>query len=252
MRVRVLLYGHLRGLVGSPEVSLELPDGLTARDVFRLLVSRYRELGDIVTPQGEVRPLYIVFVNGRDLELLGGYSYVVKDGDTISLVPISHGGSADAVDRYLEELNSVRVDACSVDGDLAGEVIKHVDTVGENCVAQVIPEELYYGRGYAALAAYLAIRAFRLGLNVSRRRSIEFLLYYFGSRQISEVLAKLSSLKSSRYVAVLACVGPGRNGGSDGYVFDLLANCRARPEEPPRPPLEVLERMSAGVLRILG
>ena len=204
MRVRVLLYGHLRGLVGSPELSLEVPDGLTIREVLRVLASRYRGLSTVVSPQGEVRPFYIVFVNGRDLELLGGYSYVVRDGDAISLVPVSHGGFADAIERYLGELNSVGVDTCIIDGSLVGEVIKHVDSVGESCVAQVVPEELYYGRGYVALAAYLVIRAFRLGLNVSKRRSIEFLLYYFGSRQISEVLAKLSGFKSSRYVVVLA------------------------------------------------
>jgi molybdopterin converting factor small subunit len=252
MRVRVLLYGHLRGLVGSSEIGLELPDGLTAREVFRFLASRYRELGDVVTPQGEVRPLYIVFVNNCDLELLGGYSYVVRDGDTISLVPVSHGGSVDALERYLEELNSVRVNVCFIDRDLAGEVIKHIDTTGENCVAQVIPEEFYYGRGYVALVAYLAIRAFRLGLNVSRRKSIEFLLYYFGSRQISEVLARLGNSRSSRYVVVLACVGPSETEGGGRYIADLLARCRVGPEEPPRPPLEVLERASAGILRILS
>lgn len=252
MKVRVLLYGHLRSLVGSPELSLEVPDGLTIGELLKVLASRYGELSVIISPQGGVRPHYIVFVNGRDLELLGGYSYVVRDGDTISLVPISHGGSADSIERYLRELNSVSVDVCSIGRCLVDEVIKHVDSVGENCVAQVIPEELYYGKGYVALVAYLAIRAFRLGLNISRRRSIEFLLYYFGSRQITEVLSKLSSFRSSKYVVVLACVEPGEPRGGGNYVADLLAKCQVKPEEPPRPPLEALEKMSAGVLKILS
>jgi molybdopterin converting factor small subunit len=252
MKVRVLLYGHLRGLVGSSELSLEVPDGLTFGEFLKTLASRYRGFSDVISAQGEVRPLYIVFINGRDLELLGGYGYVVRDGDVVSLVPVSHGGSADAIERYLRELNSVRVDACYIDSSSVGEAVKQLDTVGENCVAQVIPEELYYGRGYVALAAYLAIRAFRLGLNISRRRSIEFLLYYFGDRQIGEVLTKLSSFKSSRYVVVLACVELGELGGGSGFVKDLLARCRVRPEEPLKPPLEALERMSAGVLKILS
>jgi len=252
MKVRVVLYGHLRGLVGSSELSLEVSDRLTLREFLKALASRYRELSDIISPQGEVRPLYIVFINGRDLELLGGYGYVVRDGDVVSLVPVSHGGSADAIERYLSELNSVRVDACYIDGSLVGDVVKQLDTAGERCLAQVIPEELYYGRGYVALVAYLVIRAFRLGLNISRRRSIEFLLYYFGDRQIGEVLTKLSSFKSSRYVVVLACVEPGELGGGSGFIADLLARCRLRPEEPPKPPLEALERMSAGVLKILS
>lgn len=41
---------------------------------------------------GEIRPDIIVFINGRDFNLLGGKNAKINDGDEIIILPSVHGG----------------------------------------------------------------------------------------------------------------------------------------------------------------
>ena len=249
MRVKIQVYGFLRSLLGSGEVYLEAPDNSSLKEVLALAASQFPGLREAVDPGGRLRPYFVLFVNGTDYELLGGYGYAVKEGDTLQLLPISHGGGYSPLQSYMDRVNSVRVRTCLVSEDMARELLSHIDSVGPGCVAQVIPRAYYYGASYSALVAYLTLRSMARGLNVSRKKSLEFLLYYFGDRQIDRVLDKLQESRSSEYVVIHACLGDPEPG--DG-IYEVVSRCRAEPTEPQRPPEEALVGLVRGVLRLLA
>lgn len=253
MKVRIELYGFLRNLLRSKDVVVEVPDSSTLREVLSAVSSKFPELQEVVSPSGTLRPSLMLFVNEIDYELLGGYDYVVKDGDSIQLLPISHGGSGGflrPLEEYLHQVSSIRVFACSVDEDLAKRLLSYVDMVDCRCVAQVLPKRYYYGASYSALVAYLALRSMRLGLNVSKKKSLEFLLYYFGDRQISNVLELIKSERSEEYVAIHACLPEAVN--VEDPFLSAIADCSSLPEEPRKVPEEAISRLASGVLKILS
>ncbi len=84
--------GQLRTYIGRESVTLSLKDGASLRDVFIEARRKYPQLREVVSEEGEVSSTYLVFINGKDSELLGGLSYKPLPGDKITLVPVSHGG----------------------------------------------------------------------------------------------------------------------------------------------------------------
>lgn len=253
MKVRIELYGFLRNLLRSKDVVVEVPSGSTLREVLSLVSSRFPELREVINPGGILKPSFMLFINEIDYELLGGYNYVVKDGDSMQLLPISHGGlggSLRPLEEYLSQVNSIKVFACSVGEDLAKRLLSYVDLVDCGCVAQVLPKKYYYGANYSALVAYLVLRSMRLGLNVSKKKSLEFLLYYFGDRQISSILELIKSERSEEYVAIYACLPEAVN--VEDPFLSAIADCGSVPEEPQKVPEEAISRLVFGVLKILS
>ncbi|MEM0243785.1 MAG: MoaD/ThiS family protein [Zestosphaera sp.] len=92
MIVRVRLAGVLRSRLGRDEISVELGKSIKLSDFLRKLRSEMPDLREAVEEDGSLTASYIAFLNNIDYRLLGGSDYELKDGDEISLVPISHGG----------------------------------------------------------------------------------------------------------------------------------------------------------------
>lgn len=252
MKVRIEVYGFLRNLLGSDSVELEVREGSSLRDVLIKALASFPALKDAIKESGEVSPYFIIFVNGTDYQLVGGYDYIIKSGDSIQVVPIVHGGSSSTLEKYLDEINSVEVSSCLVSRDLADTILSQVDSVSSECVAQVVPKKYYYGSQYAALIAYLTLRAMRLGINISKKKSLEYLLYYFGDRQISNVLRMLKEEKADEYVAMYACTNSIAVNPSRDELSRIMAECVNRPEDLERPPDEVLRKLVTGILALLS
>lgn len=251
MRVRIELYGFLRSLLNSKEIDVEVSENSTLREVLSTVYNRIPELREeAIAVDGSLKPYFMLFINEVDYELLGGYNYVVRDGDIIQLVPVSHGGSSGPLEEYLNQVGSIRISVCLVDEKLAEELINNVDLVNCSCVAQVIPIKYYYGRKYSALVSYLTLRSFKLGLNVSKKKSLEFLLYYFGDRQISSVLKLLRDERSIKYVAIHACLPEAAE--SEDFFTKILTKCEKTPEEPQEVPEEAFNKLTLGIFKILS
>lgn len=250
MKVRIQVYGFLRNLVGSGDIDLELPNNSNLREVLSAIVSRFPELQEAITRDGKLRPYFVLLVNETDYEILGGYEYVVKDGDSIQLLPISHGGALEPLQRYINEINAIRIHTCLVSEDVAKKLLSYVDSIGPGCVAQIIPGARYYGASYSALIAYLTLRSITRRLNVSKKKSLEFLLYYFGDRQISNVLSMLQGGESEEYVVIYACLGDLTE--PENKIHEIVSGCKSKPIEPLGPPEEALDRLVRGILKLLA
>ncbi|MEM1681247.1 MAG: MoaD/ThiS family protein [Sulfolobales archaeon] len=250
MRVKIELYGFLRNLAGTKDVVIEVPEGSTLRELLFITSSKIPGLREAISPDGQLKPYFMLFINEVDYELLGGYDYVVRDGDSLQLLPISHGGSVKPLEEYLNRVSSMKVFTCLVDESLAKELLNYVDIVNSGCVAQVIPRRYYYGAKYSALVAYLTLRSMKLGLNVSKKKSLEFLLYYFGDRQIGNVLSLIKSWQDEEYVAIHACLTEATE--TEDIFLRTISSCSNKPAEPERTPEEAVSRLVFGVLRILS
>lgn len=92
MIVRVRLAGVLKGRLGRDEIKIEISNSVKLKEFLKKLRSELPDLREAVEEDGSLTTSYIAFLNSIDYRLLGGPDYELKDGDEVSLVPISHGG----------------------------------------------------------------------------------------------------------------------------------------------------------------
>ncbi|MFQ6075262.1 MAG: MoaD/ThiS family protein [Candidatus Bathyarchaeia archaeon] len=95
IRVGIRFVGTLRGLLGKGgyEADLEKP-GTVAALLHALNVGLGPEFRDIVFDRdlNDPRPNVLILVNGREIGLLDGIKTVLKEGDVVTILPVSHGG----------------------------------------------------------------------------------------------------------------------------------------------------------------
>jgi molybdopterin synthase sulfur carrier subunit len=90
--VTVRTFGHLTAIVGSNQVGVEFP-GTTVGDLLEELIARYGDaMRGVLYPRGSFSELMCVLVNGRNMSHLGGPATILKDGDIVSVLPITAGG----------------------------------------------------------------------------------------------------------------------------------------------------------------
>lgn len=96
LKVQVEYLGHIKNITGQKrEEPIETSDDVTVGDLLSLLSERYGEpfKKAIYEPKtSDVKPNYIVAVNGYLLNQLGGLETRLKKGDRVTLLPIVSGG----------------------------------------------------------------------------------------------------------------------------------------------------------------
>lgn len=95
IQVKVKSFFHLRDLMQSGEVHLQVEAGSTVRNILDELVRRFGEeiRSALIDPQsGKVRPYYRVLVGGRDLHQMEDLDTPLSDGDVVALFPPVAGG----------------------------------------------------------------------------------------------------------------------------------------------------------------
>lgn len=83
----------LKGLSEEPVKEISII-GDKLRDLLEFLKSKEKEglRSRLFDASGNVRPDVIIFINGRDVNLMGGESSKIEDGDEIAILPSVHGG----------------------------------------------------------------------------------------------------------------------------------------------------------------
>ncbi len=94
MRVRVELLGLSRFAAGVKEITLDLEEDTTFRDIVRMLGARYPEMiGNVIQPDGETLQTPNIFnLNAKRMIQAGQMDDSPSDGDRIILMSISAGG----------------------------------------------------------------------------------------------------------------------------------------------------------------
>ena len=88
--IRILLYGDIKRRVGRRELELDV-HGKSMREILAYLAEKYN-IGDLIYRDGKVRGELLIIVDGADWNSLGYLDEEVRDGSTIKIVPVWHGG----------------------------------------------------------------------------------------------------------------------------------------------------------------
>jgi len=92
--MKVNFYATLRDIVGTKTVELEVPEGMTARDLIREVTRRYPRLSrELLDKQGNLLGHVHVFINGRDLSFIDETLEArLSAEDTVNIFPAVGGG----------------------------------------------------------------------------------------------------------------------------------------------------------------
>ncbi|ABM80008.1 ubiquitin-like small modifier protein 1 [Hyperthermus butylicus] len=92
MKITVRLYAGFHEAVGSTELELEVPKGVTVLDVARILEEKFPGLRGRLVKDGELQDDVLVLVNGRSIEWLEGVKTKLRSGDRVAFFPPAAGG----------------------------------------------------------------------------------------------------------------------------------------------------------------
>ncbi|MDW5563307.1 MAG: MoaD family protein [Methanomassiliicoccus sp.] len=92
-QVAIRTFGPLTSVIGGHQAQVEFP-GTTVGDLLSELTARFGApmRGYLYPKDGALSDMLFVLVNGKNIEHLGGTSATLKDGDTVSILPITAGG----------------------------------------------------------------------------------------------------------------------------------------------------------------
>ena len=90
MRVRMRFIGALAWRAGRDELVLELPEGSTVLSALRKACEELPELSSVLfnADTGDPRTNFLILLNRKDVDVLGGLSAELADGDELSIVPL--------------------------------------------------------------------------------------------------------------------------------------------------------------------
>ncbi len=96
MKIKIEFLGVLRRELGKESIEVDLGNELgespSLRDFLKYLVSIYPKLDIAIGRDGLLTTSYMLFINGIDYMVLGGYNYKLRDLDKLTFIPIAHGG----------------------------------------------------------------------------------------------------------------------------------------------------------------
>ncbi len=87
MRVRVILSANLHELANAINITVQVPDGSTVKDLIIRLGELNPEIPKILLRGNELNENYVVIVNGRDIHWLRGLLTGLNDGDEVLIAP---------------------------------------------------------------------------------------------------------------------------------------------------------------------
>ncbi|HJW66069.1 MAG TPA: MoaD/ThiS family protein [Candidatus Bathyarchaeia archaeon] len=93
MTITVKFVGALRHAAGRETRLVDCGD-CSVKELICNLTQRKPELRRNLIDEelGDQRPKALILVNGREISVINGLNTALKDGDTVILVPVAHGG----------------------------------------------------------------------------------------------------------------------------------------------------------------
>ncbi|MEM0043649.1 MAG: KEOPS complex subunit Cgi121 [Sulfolobales archaeon] len=207
IRIKVRFLGSLALILGREE-SYTFNERISLRKLLLEILSSRREFSRAVNNDGSPRPGYLVFVNEVDYQIQG-LDQELRDGDIVTIMPVSHGGSAgsleDLVIMFLDLERRCRVYYYMVEA-WSKEFWKELEGLGEGFYFQIFNPDKVPTERILLFSVAKVIRAFKTGTNIAKNASIELLLRLGGSRDIRKALKLLGVEDGEKAViSVISC-----------------------------------------------
>jgi molybdopterin synthase sulfur carrier subunit len=94
VRVNFRFVGNFRNLAGKGKFTLELSEGILLKEAIKQIIEKFPKIERaLIDPElDDPKPNTLIIVNGREISVLNGLETLLKDGDEVVFVPVSHGG----------------------------------------------------------------------------------------------------------------------------------------------------------------
>jgi molybdopterin synthase sulfur carrier subunit len=81
-------------MTNKNKVVMELDEGAKLKEAIKSIIEEFPKIEKaLIDPElGDPRPNTLIVVNGREISVLKGLETVLRDGDEVVFIPVSHGG----------------------------------------------------------------------------------------------------------------------------------------------------------------
>ncbi|HKU32472.1 MAG TPA: KEOPS complex subunit Cgi121 [Candidatus Nitrosotalea sp.] len=144
----------------------------------------------------------LVAINGVDSSALQGNDTSVKDGDTVSIIPIVHGGSKTTVNFRVSNCNIVLVRL----GKLLPDPTKLLESLRAkfpDVIIQGIRSKYALSLQHVRRVIEISLVASKAGTLLSNKIETDMLMRFAASRQISEAISKVGLQKGDDSILIL-------------------------------------------------
>ncbi|AIC15244.1 KEOPS complex subunit Cgi121 [Nitrososphaera viennensis] len=177
--IRIRLLGGAKKAVGRPSLDLDRKQA-SVSEVLTFLQGISQE-PRLLQPGN-----LIIAVNGVDSQALSGPDTIVRDGDTVTIVTVVHGGSSKKKWNVL--VAGVRViDSSNRD---AGKLLDRLRAENPGVMVQAADAAAVYGRDHALGALDIALEAMARNVMIANRPETEALLRLACTDQIAEAMKR--------------------------------------------------------------
>jgi len=93
-KIKIRLLGIFRALSSENQISLNLKKPTVRSALLKLTGSLSVEAKRLLIDRelDDPRPNALILVNGKEINVMKGLETELKDGDEVTLIPVSHGG----------------------------------------------------------------------------------------------------------------------------------------------------------------
>jgi len=92
MKVSVRFRGPIAREIDDGVLEMEIEDGFTLNDLFAKIIEQNSYLQSVWKEPKEIDRDSMILYNEVDIGVTGGLETKLKDGDTLTIVPLVHGG----------------------------------------------------------------------------------------------------------------------------------------------------------------
>lgn len=144
----------------------------------------------------------LVAINGMDSSVLQGNETSLKAGDTVSIIPIVHGGSKARVNFRISDYNIelIRLGKTSIDPI---QLLENLRTKFPNLVIQGIQSKYVLSVKHAKRIIEISLATSRSGIMLSSKIETDILMRFACSRQISDTINKVGLQKDSDSILIV-------------------------------------------------
>jgi molybdopterin converting factor small subunit len=92
MKVSIRFRGPIARQIEGGSLDIEIEKGITLKDLFTKMLEQNSYLQSVWREPSEIDRDSMILYNGVDIGVTGGLKTILKDGDTLTLLPLVHGG----------------------------------------------------------------------------------------------------------------------------------------------------------------
>jgi len=182
--ITIRLLGGAKKAVGKHTVDLDTPSA-SVTEILQFLTGISANAG-LLQPNN-----LIVAVNGVDSAALQGQQTLAKNGDTVTIVTVVHGG----VDYMINSTHASIIGVRRIGGD-AGKLIARLRAEHMGVSIQAVNADAVYGADHLLGILRMTLEAEKRDVMIANKREIELLLRLACTDQISEAM-KRAGLKDN-------------------------------------------------------